>query len=39
MTEKVLGIDVGKEKLDVNVVGQKKVKEWRNDQSGREKLS
>ncbi len=39
MTEKVIGIDVGKEKLDVNLVGQKKVKEWANTQGGREKLS
>lgn len=39
MTDKVIGIDVGKEKLDVNLVGQKKVKEWGNEQAGREKLS
>jgi len=39
MTEKVIGIDVAKAKHDVNLIGHKKVKEWRNDQAGREKLS
>lgn len=39
MTETVIGIDVGKEKLDVNRIGQKKVKAWNNEPSGREKLS
>ena len=39
MTEKVIGIDVGKEKLDVNLIGHKKVKEWGNGSPGREKLS
>jgi len=38
MTEKVIGIDVGKEKLDVNVVGYKKVKEWNNKPTEREQL-
>ena len=39
MTEKVVGIDVGKEKLDVNLNGEKKVREWSNDQAGQEQLS
>ncbi len=39
MTEKVIGIDVGKAKHDVNVVGKKRVREWANDPAGREQLS
>ena len=39
MTEKVIGIDVGKAKHDVNVVGEKRVREWANDPAGREQLS
>lgn len=38
MTDKVIGIDVGKAKHDVNLIGKKKVKEWHNDRSGRERL-
>ena len=39
MTEQVVGIDVGKEKLDVNLVGRKTVKEWGNNPNSRAKLS
>lgn len=39
MTEKVIGIDVGKEKLDVNLSTEKKVRDWANDEAGRAKLS
>lgn len=35
MTKSVMGIDVGKEKLDVGVNGKKRVKEWANDPVGR----
>ena len=38
MTAKVIGIDVGKGKHDVNLIGKKKVKAWHNDRSGRERL-
>ena len=38
MTAKVIGIDVGKGKHDVNLIGKKKVKGWHNDRSGRERL-
>lgn len=40
MTEAlVVGIDVGKAKLDVGVSGQKRVREWANDEAGRMALS
>ena len=39
MTERVIGIDVGKEQLDVALNGVKKVKEWDNDQAGQRALS
>ena len=39
MTEQVVGIDVGKEKLDVNLIGRKSVKEWGNNPNSRVKLS
>lgn len=38
MTEQVVGIDVGKEKLDGNLNGQKRVREWANDETGRIEL-
>jgi len=39
MTEKVIGIDVGKERLDVNLSTEKKVRDWANDETGRAELS
>ncbi len=39
MTKQVVGIDVGKEKLDVGVSGEKRVRVWDNDQTGRAELS
>lgn len=39
MTERVIGIDVGKEQLDVGLDGVKKVRAWTNDQAGQEALS
>ena len=39
MTERVAGIDVGKEKLDVGLIGEKKVRVWSNDEAGRVELS
>jgi transposase len=39
MTNQVLGIDVGKEKLDVGVNDEKKVRVWNNDPEGRVALS
>lgn len=39
MTEQVVGIDVGKEKLDVGVNHEKKVQVWANDPEGRAGLS
>ena len=40
MTEAVVvGIDVGKAKLDVGVSGQKRVRTWANDEGGRVALS
>jgi transposase len=39
MTEQVVGIDVGKEKLDVGLSGQKEVRVWANDEAGRVELS
>jgi len=38
MTERVAGVDVGKAKLDVRLNGQKRVREWANDEAGRAKL-
>ena len=35
MTKQVVGIDVGKAKLDIGVNGEKRVREWANDDSGR----
>ncbi|MCP4933623.1 MAG: IS110 family transposase [bacterium] len=35
MTKQVVGIDVGKEKLDVGVNGEKRVREFANDETGR----
>jgi transposase len=35
MTERVAGIDVGKEKLDVGLADDKRVWEWANDEGGR----
>jgi transposase len=39
MTKQVVGIDVGKAKLDVGVTGEKRVREWRNDETDRTALS
>jgi transposase len=39
MTKQVVGIDVGKEKLDVGITGEKRVRVWANDEGGREELS
>ena len=39
MTKQVVGIDVSKEKLDVGLSGQKRVRVWHNDEVGREALS
>jgi transposase len=39
MTKRVVGIDVGKAKLDVNVAGEKRVRVWANDEQGRAELS
>ena len=39
MTKQVVGIDVGKEKLDVGLTGQKRVQTWDNDEAGRAELS
>lgn len=38
MTDQVVGIDVGKEKLDVRLVGEKQVRVWANDEAGRAEL-
>jgi len=38
MTTKVSGIDVGKEKLDVAITTEKRVREWSNDEAGRAEL-
>lgn len=38
MTKSVVGVDVGKEKLDVGVNDEKRVRVWDNDQAGREEL-
>lgn len=39
MTEQVVGIDVGKEKLDVGLTSEKQVRVWANDEAGRTELS
>ena len=39
MTKPVVGIDVGKEKLDVGLVDEKRVRVWANDDTGRTELS
>ena len=39
MTKQVVGIDVGKAKLDVGVNDEKRVRQWRNDETGRAELS
>jgi transposase len=39
MTKQVIGIDVGKAKLDVGITDEKKVREWPNDETGRAALS
>lgn len=39
MTDQVMGIDVGKEKLDVGVNDEKKVRVWNNDPEGQIGLS
>jgi transposase len=39
MTKQVVGIDVGKEKLDVGLVDEKRVRTWNNDDEGRAGLS
>jgi transposase len=38
MTKQVVGIDVGKAKLDVGISGEKRVREWHNDETGRAAL-
>jgi len=38
MTEKVAGIDVGKEQFDVGISNDKRVRKWNNDEAGREAL-
>jgi transposase len=38
MTDKVIGIDVGKEKLDVAITTEKQVRVWSNDEAGRAEL-
>ena len=39
MAEQVVGIDVGKEKLDVGLTCEKQVRVWANDEAGRAELS
>ena len=39
MRKKVIGIDVGKEKLDVGLSGEKRVRSWANDEIERAELS
>jgi transposase len=39
MAKRVIGIDVGKEKLDAALNGQKRVKNWANDETDRAKLA
>ena len=38
MTEKVIGIDVGKAKLDTQIAGEKKNRDWANDDTDRAEL-
>lgn len=38
MTKQVIGIDVGKEKLDVGQSDTKRVRDWKNDEAGRAEL-
>ena len=39
MAKRIIGIDVGKEKLDAALNGQKRVKSWVNDETDRAKLA
>lgn len=39
MTEQVVGIDVGKEQLDVGLTTEKRVRVWANDEVGQTELS
>lgn len=39
MTKPVIGIDVGKDKLDVGLATEKRVRVWNNDETGRAELS
>jgi transposase len=39
MAKRIIGIDVGKEKLDAALNGQKRVKSWANDETERAKLA
>jgi transposase len=39
MTKPVVGIDVGKAKLDVGLADEKRVRVWANDEAGRAELS
>ena len=39
MAKRIIGIDVGKEKLDAALNGQKRVKSWANDETDRAKLA
>lgn len=39
MTKQVVGIDVGKAKLDVGLADEKRVRVWANDEAGRAALS
>lgn len=39
MTKQVVGIDVGKAKLDVGLADEKRVRVWANDEAGRAELS
>jgi len=39
MTKVVVGIDVGKEKLDVGITTEKRIRVWANDEAGRAELS
>ena len=38
MTSKIVGIDVGKNKVDVAIAGKGSVREWGNDEQGRRVL-
>jgi len=39
MTDQVVGIDVGKAKLDVGLSNEKRIRVWANDEAGRAELS